>query len=202
MNRQRAHFLSGSCGTTNRANPFSRKQSHVGEWYYIGHYGQLGPLTREQMDELISDGVVARDTYVWRNGQPDWLRADSMPDLQSAFKAQQPYNTPPPPPSVLPAAGSAVSTAPLPVYAPHPEPTHPHHLAISPLRSDRSKTAAGVLQLLIPGVGRMYMGFAAIGVLQLVLSLCGVGWVWSMIDGIVILSGGVKMDGYGRQLID
>jgi TM2 domain-containing membrane protein YozV len=55
----------------------------------------------------------------------------------------------------------------------------------------------------VPGVGRMYMGYGAIGVLQLVLTLCGgVGYIWSFIDGIIILSGGVKMDGYGRQMKD
>src|SRR5579859_2938673 len=42
----------------------------VGEWYYIGHYGQLGPLTREQIDELVTGGVISRDTYVWRAGMP------------------------------------------------------------------------------------------------------------------------------------
>jgi hypothetical protein len=47
----------------------------------------------------------------------------------------------------------------------------------------------------------MYLGYAAIGVLQLVLFACtGVGIVWAWVDGIIILSGGVKFDGLGRPL--
>ena len=70
------------------------------------------------------------------------------------------------------------------------------------IRSDRSRTAAGILQILIPGVGRMYLGYLAYGVIQLALTIvtCGVLWIWSFIDGIIILTGGLKMDGYGRQL--
>jgi TM2 domain-containing membrane protein YozV len=78
-----------------------------------------------------------------------------------------------------------------------------YHPAYSPIRSDRSRALAGILQLLIPGVGRIYLGYAAYGVLQLFFTLCfGIGYLWSIIDGIVILTGGVKLDGYGRQLAD
>ena len=180
-----------------------RQINSVGEWYYIGHYGQLGPLTKDQVDELIQGGVIVRDTYVWRAGMTDWVRADASPELASSFRVMQPAGPPPPPLSQ-----SAPVTAP-PSYgtdynapsARMPMTTHAYH-PVSPVKSDRSRTAAGILQLVIPGVGRMYMGYAAIGVLQLVLTLCGVGWFWSVIDGIVILGGGVKMDGYGRQMQD
>ena len=78
-----------------------------------------------------------------------------------------------------------------------------HQPAFQTMTSDRSRVLAGVLQLLIPGVGRFYLGYSAYGVMQLVLFPCGfVGWLWSVIDGIVILSGGVKLDGYGRQLVE
>lgn len=69
-------------------------------------------------------------------------------------------------------------------------------------RSDKSRTTGGVLQLIVPGIGRIYLGYPAIGVLQLILTPCGVGWLWSIIDGVIILAGGVRMDGYGRQLND
>jgi hypothetical protein len=174
------------------------------EWFYIGHYGQLGPLTREQIDELVEGGVIARDTYVWRAGMTEWLAAERIPDLASAFQKANPYASPPPPPSaratppappVVPARSSSFDS--LPVN------TSPAYLSSYPLaRSDKSRTLGGVLQLLVPGVGRMYLGYSAIGVLQLALSLCGVGILWSWIDGIIVLAGGVRMDGYGRQLND
>jgi TM2 domain-containing membrane protein YozV len=81
--------------------------------------------------------------------------------------------------------------------------TDPYFPVFGSIKSDKSRTAGGILQIIIPGVGRMYLGYSAIGVLQLLLSFCaGVGWLWSVIDGIIILAGGVKMDGYGRYLTD
>ncbi|MGV3615955.1 MAG: GYF domain-containing protein [Fimbriimonas sp.] len=165
------------------------------EWFYIGHYGQLGPLTREQLEELVEGGVVAADTYVWRQNMTDWVPAEKVPELAAIFRRPGMATPPPPPGSPRP------NTAPVvPARPAAPTPYGVHHPVFSPVQSDKSRTAGGILQLLIPGIGRIYLGYLAIGVLQLVLSLCGVGLVWSWIDGVVILSGGVKLDGYGRQL--
>ena len=197
----------------------------VGDWYYIGHYGQLGPLTREQIDELVEGGVIANDTYVWRAGMEGWLPAERVRELSDAFRAAQPFAAPPPPPSPNRPAPPVQNN---PGY-PGPQPGYPTQMgsmqAMGPvyaqpdmmpvnspayyptfggLRSDRSRTAAGVLQLFIPGVGRMYLGYLAYGVLQLVLTVvtCGFLHLWSFIDGVIILTGGVKLDGYGRHLND
>jgi hypothetical protein len=193
----------------------------VGDWYYIGHYGQLGPLTREQIDELVLGGVIVRDTYVWRNGMGDWMFAQGCPELASSFQAAEPYSPPPPSPSPNPAPPSYAVSAPQAAYsAPHapqapqaPYVSYPDYTLNQPnayyptfggIRSDRSRTAAGILQLFLPGVGRMYLGDLAYGVIQLALCFvtCGVLWIWSFIDGIIILTGGVKLDGYGRYLAD
>lgn len=61
--------------------------------------------------------------------------------------------------------------------------------------SDKNKLIAGLLQLLIPiGIGRMYMGHVGLGIAQLIVTLvtCGVGAIWSFIDGILILVGQPK----------
>jgi len=172
----------------------------VAEWYYIGHYGQLGPLTLEQMDELIQGGVIARDTYVWRSGMNDWSPADRVDEIRSAFALAEPFTAPPPPPMV-PKAPLAVPPR-MQAADSYPATTWGYQPAFGTVRSDRSRALAGILQLLLPGVGRIYLGYASYGVLQLVFALCGVGFIWSFIDGIVILSGGVKLDGYGRQLAE
>jgi TM2 domain-containing membrane protein YozV len=89
--------------------------------------------------------------------------------------------------------------------------------------SDRSKLAAGLLQLIpgflmcIAGVGRLYAGQTGLGVLQLIGSIFAwimliclfwlvvpiflfIGmWLWGVIDGIVLLAGR-PVDGYGRLL--
>ena len=179
-------------------------QSAAAEWYYIGHYGQLGPLTRDQVDELISGGVIAKDTYVWKTGMSDWLQADRVPELRTGFAQADPFTMPPPPPTskptapVAPATNFGMGSWKSDALASAPQ----NYPAFNTIKSDRSRVLAGILNLFLPGVGRIYLGHMAHGVLQLVLVLCGVGWIWSFVDGIIILSGGVKYDGYGRVLTD
>lgn len=65
--------------------------------------------------------------------------------------------------------------------------------------SDKSKLVAGLLQFFLGGfgIGRFYLGYTTIGVFQL-LTLGGCG-VWSLIDGIMIITGKVP-DSDGRTL--
>jgi hypothetical protein len=169
------------------------------EWFYIGHYGQLGPLTREQLEELIEGGVVAADTYVWRAGMTDWIPAEKVPEFSQVFRRSGVAVPPPPPGTPRPVPPQHTPLTSRPAVQPSLYSTS-HAPVYSAVQSDKSKMAGGILQLLIPGIGRIYLGYLAIGVLQLVLTPCGVGLIWSWIDGVVILSGGVKLDGYGRQL--
>ncbi len=182
----------------------------MADWYYIGHYGQLGPLTLDQIGELVQGGVIQRETYVWRTGKKDWESASNADDLKPYFQTADPLfaSPPPPPPGSGAFSPTVVSSDPMrwtgnptgPGYAGDPtaygmSPMGGSYLAV---RSEKSRVAAGVLNLFIPGVGRMYMGYAAIGVLQLVFAMCGVGVIWSFVDGILILAGSPKVDGYGR----
>ena len=71
--------------------------------------------------------------------------------------------------------------------------------------SDKSTVVAGILGILLGGVGagRFYTGHTKVAVLQLVVSLCtfGLGGLWGMIDGILILVNG-GTDAQGRLLRD
>jgi len=71
--------------------------------------------------------------------------------------------------------------------------------------SDKSKIVAGLLGILLGsfGAGRFYTGHTKMAVTQLVVSwvTCGIGALWPVIDGIMILvRGGV--DAEGRPLRD
>lgn len=180
------------------------------DWYYVGHYGQLGPLSANQMIDLIQDGVIERDTYVWRSGMADWVRAWIVPEFSSTFAIMAP-SSPPPVPSAgppIPPAASFTSEPTVPYGSTLPPASAMAYVpTMSPYEylpaSDRSKILGGVLQLIIPGVGRMYMGYLAHGILQLLTSMCfGLGYIWSVVDGVMILTGSVKLDGYGRRLKD
>ena len=181
--------------------------SEAAAWYYVGSFGQLGPLTLEQMEELVDGGVIEKSTYVWKPSMNDWLPAGNVTELKSAFKLIEPMESPPPIPGSMPP-----QTLVRPPMAPSPMMPPMHITSIRTQgysrtlhlpKSDKSRTVAGILQL-IPGVGRMYLGYAALGVIQFIFFFCtiGFGYVWSLIDGIMILSGKVAIDGYGRSIED
>ena len=125
-----------------------------------------------------------------------------------------PYMPPPyfPPPAYPP---PAYPPPPYPGY--YADPTAPygrHPFTGEPL-SDKSKVAAGLLQLLglfgVLGIGRIYLGQTGFGVAQLVggllvtLVTCGIGVivpvVWGIVDAVLIFSDKVR-DAQGRPLRD
>ena len=70
----------------------------------------------------------------------------------------------------------------------------------------KSKLIAGLLGILLGGFGvhRFYLGYIAIGVAQILVTLVTfglLGWLWGMIEGILILTNStITTDVYGRPL--
>ncbi|MEV6616091.1 TM2 domain-containing protein [Streptomyces sp. NPDC051051] len=94
----------------------------------------------------------------------------------------------PPPGAVPPGAYTGDPNAPY-GYDPYGRPL-----------SDKSKIIAGVLQLFVGtlGVGRFYTGHVGMGLAQ--LFTCGGLGIWSLIDGIILLTSNDKTDAQGRIL--
>jgi len=66
--------------------------------------------------------------------------------------------------------------------------------------SDKSKVVAGLLNIFLFGAGRLYTGHIGIGIAQILTTVfCGVGYIWALIDGIMMLMGKVP-DSQGRPL--
>ena len=66
--------------------------------------------------------------------------------------------------------------------------------------SDKSKMVAGLLNIFLFGAGRLYTGHIGIGIAQILTTVfCGVGYIWALIDGIMMLMGKVP-DSQGRPL--
>ena len=56
--------------------------------------------------------------------------------------------------------------------------------------SDKSKVVAGLLNIFLFGAGRLYTGHIGIGIAQILTTVfCGVGYIWALIDGIMMLMG-------------
>lgn len=130
------------------------------------------------------------------------------PDGQPAYPGDgRPY------PSAPPADGYGYGYPPAYGQAPY---------AVDPVTgapwSDKNRTTAGLLQLLLPfagvcGVGRLYAGQIGVGLAQLLGFFLGCAlmvvligfviapavWLWAVVDGIVLLSAGGR-DAYGRPL--
>ena len=109
-----------------------------------------------------------------------------------------PYGQPAPPPYgqgyPTPPYGVPYGVSPGAPWGVHPVTGVPY--------SDKSKLVAGLLQILLPlGIGRFYIGDTKIGVWQLVVTIvtCGLGSLWSFIDGIIILATD-STDADGRPL--
>src|SRR5574344_2243586 len=80
--------------------------------------------------------------------------------------------------------------------------------AYNPDNEAKSKIAAGLLGIFFGSLGihNFYLGYKSKAITQLLLTLCtcGIGAaftsIWGLIDGIMILSGSIKVDGDGRPL--
>lgn len=71
----------------------------------------------------------------------------------------------------------------------------------------KSRLTAGLLQILTGciGLGRFYLGYTIIGLLQIlttILTFGTVGVIWGFVDGVMILSGSVETDSDGKVLSD
>ena len=65
--------------------------------YMLANNGQqFGPFNMNQLAQLVQNGQMTTETYVWKQGMPAWERAGNMPELAHLFVSQ----TPPPPPGM------------------------------------------------------------------------------------------------------
>ena len=125
-----------------------------------------------------------------------WNRGNDAGESDSPSPQSPGY--PPPPYAQYPGPGA------------YPDPAAPfgrHPVTGQPL-SDKSKTVAGLLQLLglfgIAGIGRIYLGHTGLGVAQLLVGFvtCGLGAVIrGVVDALLILTDKVS-DPLGRPLRD
>lgn len=147
------------------------------------HFG-MGRITPDEYEARVTDAYAAVTLGALRPLFRD------LPQPHPGFLAppQQPMYSQPT--MQLPMYGPPSMPAPMPYAPPMPVPA-----------SYRSKTVAGVLQIVLPfGVGRFYTGQIGLGLLQLfVVLVTGIGVLWPIVDGIMLLANG-GLDAEGRPL--
>jgi hypothetical protein len=59
--------------------------------FFIAQGGQQkGPFTIDQLREEVAAGRFTRGTLAWRSGMPNWVAAETVPDLSGLFASVPP----------------------------------------------------------------------------------------------------------------
>ncbi|PRX46211.1 TM2 domain-containing protein [Prauserella shujinwangii] len=153
----------------------------------LGEHLAEGRLTPTEYEERVATAFAAQ------------TRADLRPLFEDLPAPHPAFLAPPPSARAYPYA------PPPPDASPPSSPPSAYHQPGPPAGvSDRSRIVAGVLQIVLPfGIGRFYTGHTGMAVAQLLVTLftLGVGALWPLIDGILLLVNGGR-DRYGRPLRD
>ena len=79
-------------------------------WYAMLRGKQIGPVTREDLEERANDGELGPRTYLWRDGMDAWQHAKDIPELSDLF--------PQLPEAVRPGVAQVAAQRPGPAAAP------------------------------------------------------------------------------------
>lgn len=136
----------------------------MANWYLLRNGQAHGPYPEEQVREWIRAGQILADEKLNREGDPNWLSLDMIPEFAGGW-----------------AAGPAAHGATPPAYAGYSG------------QPAKDKMVAGILAILLGwlGIHHFYLGNTTIGVIYLIVSLCSgtsLGWVFGIIDGIIYLT--------------
>src|ERR1700677_3209248 len=92
------------------------------QWYYTVQGQRQGPVDDAGLEDLVRQGVIRDDSYVWREGLAEW-------QLYSAVKPGPPAPAPPPKPFDNPPSGAGGLGAPPAAarpFTPGPNPSAPY----------------------------------------------------------------------------
>ncbi len=70
----------------------------MSQYFLYDNGQQSGPFSIPQLQQMVIQGRVNKQTYVWKNGMPGWELAGNVAELGLLFISNTP---PPPPPSIM-----------------------------------------------------------------------------------------------------
>jgi len=137
------------------------------QWYIVYNGKQIGPM---QANQLPAYNVTA-NTLVWKDGMKEWQPAYNFPELMQIISQNS---------AQMPPTGN--------MACPPPQGGYYQQAACS----DKNHTTAGILALLIGGLGihYFYIGKTVAGLLTILLSFatCGLWGVVTLIQAIMMLT--------------
>lgn len=142
-------------------------------WYVLVNDSQVGPLTMEEVRNMS----LTPATMVWREGMSQWMPAAQVPEFSDLF-----CNTQTPPPPHANAGGYGYQQQ---FYG---QPGNNYYVS----QSGKDKTAAGILAILLGGLGvqYFYLGKIGAGFLTIILTLitCGLWEILMIVQGVLMLT--------------
>lgn len=158
----------------------------------LGEHMAQGRLEMDEYEERVGAAAEARTHGELRplfDDLPAPYPAFMIPPAQPIVPIPLPPIFPPPPMLLPPPQGMPVQM-------------YPQYVPLPVMPSDRNRVVAGILQIVLPfGAGRFYTGHTGIALAQLFTCFIFVGFIWSFIDGIILLVNG-GTDAQGRPLSD
>jgi len=154
-------------------------------YYVVGGNGQqYGPVDEETVRAWIGEGRVGSVSLSFRTGETEWTPMGSRPEFQELFAARPVVPQVPAVPAAMAPPGTLVVGAPY---------------------GTKDWLTALLLSIFLGlfAVDRFYLGYVGLGIVKLLVSVltCGIaGWIWWLIDIILIATGSLK-DAQGRALI-
>lgn len=58
-------------------------------WYYVQGSDRVGPITEVEIRNLFQQGMLDKDSYVWRKGFTSWEKAKDVADLRTAVFGEE-----------------------------------------------------------------------------------------------------------------
>lgn len=62
-------------------NPVQGSLRSIQTFFVILDGKQAGPLDEAEMTRLIAEGLVHKESYVWKPGMPNWARCENVPEV-------------------------------------------------------------------------------------------------------------------------
>jgi len=177
-------------------------------YFVVASDGQrYGPADIDTLVLWVGEGRVVASTTLIERGTDRQLRADAIDAVAAVLRRrpdtgggrQQPGVVVERGPSEAPTLSRSPATPPPDPAAGVPPILFAPYTADGRRVGSKSKIVAGLLGILLPGLGlqRFYLGYIGTGILQILTIPCGVGIVWGFVEGVVCLCGGMQdADGY------
>ena len=55
-------------------------------WYYVRGRERVGPISQQELEELVANGDLMAESYVWRKGFENWRKLGTVDELKSLLE--------------------------------------------------------------------------------------------------------------------